>query len=171
MTHACFLTVTQDLLVYHGKHVWKSRLHRRRGQRKHSWESLNIHDFIMKWPPLCLCRSLLESTHSPVVFCHNDCQEGKTWRREVALHTIHFFSSVVAVLTCVCLLLSGNILLLKGRQSSDKQKLMLIDFEYSSYNYRYTSRTPAVTSDLGTLTSCFCISPLLSLLISLLLLL
>ncbi|XP_008409967.1 choline kinase alpha [Poecilia reticulata] len=48
---------------------------------------------------------LLESTHSSVVFCHNDCQE-------------------------------GNILLLKGRHSSDKQKLMLIDFEYSSYNYR-----------------------------------
>uniref|UniRef100_A0A1A8NZJ8 Ethanolamine kinase n=2 Tax=Nothobranchius TaxID=28779 RepID=A0A1A8NZJ8_9TELE len=48
---------------------------------------------------------LLESTHSPVVFCHNDCQE-------------------------------GNILLLKGHQSSDDQKLMLIDFEYSSYNYR-----------------------------------
>ncbi|TNN00828.1 choline kinase alpha [Takifugu rubripes] len=48
---------------------------------------------------------LLDSTNSPVVFCHNDCQE-------------------------------GNILLLKGCQSSDKQKLMLIDFEYSSYNYR-----------------------------------
>uniref|UniRef100_A0A3Q3XHB6 Ethanolamine kinase n=1 Tax=Mola mola TaxID=94237 RepID=A0A3Q3XHB6_MOLML len=52
-----------------------------------------------------MLKSLLESTHSPVVFCHNDCQE-------------------------------GNILLLKGHQSSDKQKLMLIDFEYSSYNYR-----------------------------------
>ncbi|KAM8861937.1 choline kinase alpha [Synchiropus picturatus] len=50
-------------------------------------------------------KCLLDSTPSPVVFCHNDCQE-------------------------------GNILLLKGRQSSDKQKLMLIDFEYSSYNYR-----------------------------------
>ncbi|KAK2841823.1 hypothetical protein Q5P01_012023 [Channa striata] len=49
-------------------------------------------------------KSLLESTHSPVVFCHNDCQE-------------------------------GNILMLKGCQTSDK-KLMLIDFEYSSYNYR-----------------------------------
>uniref|UniRef100_A0A672I1B4 Ethanolamine kinase n=1 Tax=Salarias fasciatus TaxID=181472 RepID=A0A672I1B4_SALFA len=52
-----------------------------------------------------LLKALLDSTHSPVVFCHNDCQE-------------------------------GNILLLKGRQNSDKQKLMLIDFEYSSYNYR-----------------------------------
>ncbi|KAM4722626.1 LOW QUALITY PROTEIN: choline kinase alpha-like [Rhinophrynus dorsalis] len=50
-------------------------------------------------------RSLLEATSSPVVFCHNDCQE-------------------------------GNILLLDGRENSDKQKLMLIDFEYSSYNYR-----------------------------------
>uniref|UniRef100_A0A2R9BIR5 Ethanolamine kinase n=1 Tax=Pan paniscus TaxID=9597 RepID=A0A2R9BIR5_PANPA len=50
-------------------------------------------------------RSLLESTPSPVVFCHNDCQE-------------------------------GNILLLEGRENSEKQKLMLIDFEYSSYNYR-----------------------------------
>ncbi|XP_061677764.1 choline kinase alpha isoform X3 [Syngnathoides biaculeatus] len=50
-------------------------------------------------------KSLLDSTHSPVVFCHNDCQE-------------------------------GNILLLKGRHQSEKQKLMLIDFEYSSYNYR-----------------------------------
>ncbi|XP_042302438.1 choline kinase alpha isoform X3 [Sceloporus undulatus] len=50
-------------------------------------------------------RSLLEATASPVVFCHNDCQE-------------------------------GNILLLEGREDSEKQKLMLIDFEYSSYNYR-----------------------------------
>ncbi|XP_040184851.1 choline kinase alpha isoform X2 [Rana temporaria] len=50
-------------------------------------------------------RSLLESTPSPVVFCHNDCQE-------------------------------GNVLLLEGRENSEKQKLMLIDFEYSSYNYR-----------------------------------
>uniref|UniRef100_A0A673TK37 Ethanolamine kinase n=1 Tax=Suricata suricatta TaxID=37032 RepID=A0A673TK37_SURSU len=50
-------------------------------------------------------RSLLEATPSPVVFCHNDCQE-------------------------------GNILMLEGRENSDRQKLMLIDFEYSSYNYR-----------------------------------
>ncbi|XP_072290657.1 choline kinase alpha isoform X1 [Eucyclogobius newberryi] len=49
-------------------------------------------------------RELLTSTPSPVVFCHNDCQE-------------------------------GNILLLNGCQSA-QQKLMLIDFEYSSYNYR-----------------------------------
>ncbi|XP_046775170.1 choline kinase alpha isoform X4 [Gallus gallus] len=50
-------------------------------------------------------RAMLEATSSPVVFCHNDCQE-------------------------------GNILLLEGRENSEKQKLMLIDFEYSSYNYR-----------------------------------
>ncbi|XP_032914100.1 choline/ethanolamine kinase [Catharus ustulatus] len=49
-------------------------------------------------------RVLLESTPSPVVFCHNDVQE-------------------------------GNILLLAGREGSSDQ-LMLIDFEYSSYNYR-----------------------------------
>ncbi|XP_036616059.1 choline/ethanolamine kinase isoform X2 [Trichosurus vulpecula] len=48
-----------------------------------------------------MLRKLLDSTSSPVVFCHNDVQE-------------------------------GNILLL-----SDKEpRLMLIDFEYSSYNYR-----------------------------------
>ncbi|KAM8939969.1 choline kinase alpha isoform 2-T2 [Pelodytes ibericus] len=50
-------------------------------------------------------RSLLEATPSPVVFCHNDCQE-------------------------------GNILLLEGSENSERQSLMLIDFEYSSYNYR-----------------------------------
>ncbi|KAJ8252511.1 hypothetical protein COCON_G00218230 [Conger conger] len=51
-------------------------------------------------------RSLLDSTPSPVVFCHNDCQE-------------------------------GNILLLNGRENADDgHRLMLIDFEYSSYNYR-----------------------------------
>lgn len=50
-------------------------------------------------------RALLTSTPSPVVFCHNDCQE-------------------------------GNILLLDSREDGEKQKLMLIDFEYSSYNYR-----------------------------------
>ncbi|XP_048158136.1 LOW QUALITY PROTEIN: choline/ethanolamine kinase [Corvus hawaiiensis] len=49
-------------------------------------------------------RDLLESTPSPVVFCHNDVQE-------------------------------GNILLLAGREGSS-DRLMLIDFEYSSYNYR-----------------------------------
>ncbi|XP_073435414.1 choline/ethanolamine kinase isoform X1 [Dendrobates tinctorius] len=48
---------------------------------------------------------LLESTPSPVVFCHNDVQE-------------------------------GNILLLSSRTSHPSDKLMLIDFEYSSYNYR-----------------------------------
>uniref|UniRef100_A0A673JND5 ethanolamine kinase n=1 Tax=Sinocyclocheilus rhinocerous TaxID=307959 RepID=A0A673JND5_9TELE len=52
-------------------------------------------------PNLCL----LESTPSPVVFCHNDLQE-------------------------------GNILLLSGRENTDRQRLMLIDFEYSSYSYR-----------------------------------
>uniref|UniRef100_A0A8C1R2U3 ethanolamine kinase n=1 Tax=Cyprinus carpio TaxID=7962 RepID=A0A8C1R2U3_CYPCA len=50
-------------------------------------------------------KCLLESTPSPVVFCHNDLQE-------------------------------GNILLLNGRENTDRQRLMLIDFEYSSYNYR-----------------------------------
>lgn len=50
-------------------------------------------------------RSLLASTPSPVVFCHNDVQE-------------------------------GNILMLSGRENSATDKLMLIDFEYSSYNYR-----------------------------------
>ncbi|XP_054027504.1 choline kinase alpha isoform X2 [Dryobates pubescens] len=50
-------------------------------------------------------RAMLEATPSPVVFCHNDCQE-------------------------------GNVLLLEGREDSENQKLMLIDFEYSSYNYR-----------------------------------
>uniref|UniRef100_A0A8C1WH26 ethanolamine kinase n=1 Tax=Cyprinus carpio TaxID=7962 RepID=A0A8C1WH26_CYPCA len=49
-------------------------------------------------------RSLLTATPSPVVFCHNDVQE-------------------------------GNILMLDGRENSS-DKLMLIDFEYSSYNYR-----------------------------------
>lgn len=48
-------------------------------------------------------RTLLDATPSPVVFCHNDIQE-------------------------------GNILLLSEPDSDDN--LMLVDFEYSSYNYR-----------------------------------
>ncbi|RXN01955.1 Choline kinase alpha, partial [Acipenser ruthenus] len=58
-----------------------------------------------KWLFGTMEKTLLESTPSPVVFCHNDCQE-------------------------------GNVLLLQGRENLDKQKLMFIDFEYSSYNYR-----------------------------------
>ncbi|XP_067915435.1 choline/ethanolamine kinase [Heterodontus francisci] len=54
---------------------------------------------------LASLRSLLEATWSPVVFCHNDVQE-------------------------------GNILFLAGKDPSSTEKLMLIDFEYSSYNYR-----------------------------------
>ncbi|KAG8518004.1 Choline/ethanolamine kinase [Galemys pyrenaicus] len=48
-------------------------------------------------------RELLSSTPSPVVFCHNDIQE-------------------------------GNILLLS--EPKNAESLMLVDFEYSSYNYR-----------------------------------
>uniref|UniRef100_A0AAX7TC44 ethanolamine kinase n=1 Tax=Astatotilapia calliptera TaxID=8154 RepID=A0AAX7TC44_ASTCA len=50
-------------------------------------------------------RALLAATPSPVVFCHNDVQE-------------------------------GNILMLEDGKHSSVEKLMLIDFEYSSYNYR-----------------------------------
>ncbi|KAM7396587.1 hypothetical protein PAMP_019620 [Pampus punctatissimus] len=50
-------------------------------------------------------RALLASTPSPVVFCHNDVQE-------------------------------GNILMLEDRDHTSTDRLMLIDFEYSSYNYR-----------------------------------
>lgn len=32
---------------------------------------------------------------------------------------------------------AGNILLLAGHEASSSDKLMLIDFEYSSYNYRW----------------------------------
>ncbi|XP_041442570.1 choline/ethanolamine kinase isoform X4 [Xenopus laevis] len=56
-------------------------------------------------------KTLLRSTASPVVFCHNDVQE-------------------------------GNILLLSSRSSSPSDKLMLIDFEYSSYNYSFTFFIP-----------------------------
>ncbi|XP_040894887.1 choline/ethanolamine kinase [Toxotes jaculatrix] len=50
-------------------------------------------------------RALLAVTPSPVVFCHNDVQE-------------------------------GNILILEDKDHSSTEQLMLIDFEYSSYNYR-----------------------------------
>ncbi|RVE71937.1 hypothetical protein OJAV_G00056950 [Oryzias javanicus] len=50
-------------------------------------------------------RKLLAATPSPVVFCHNDVQE-------------------------------GNILDLKDKDGNSTDRLMLIDFEYSSYNYR-----------------------------------
>uniref|UniRef100_A0A673ACB4 Ethanolamine kinase n=1 Tax=Sphaeramia orbicularis TaxID=375764 RepID=A0A673ACB4_9TELE len=50
-------------------------------------------------------RALLAATPSPVVFCHNDVQE-------------------------------GNILILEDKDPTSNEKLMLIDFEYSSYNYR-----------------------------------
>ncbi|XP_075905315.1 choline/ethanolamine kinase isoform X1 [Nelusetta ayraudi] len=50
-------------------------------------------------------RELLAATPSPVVFCHNDVQE-------------------------------GNILALSDRDHASNDRLMLIDFEYSSYNYR-----------------------------------
>uniref|UniRef100_A0A7N6F7F8 ethanolamine kinase n=1 Tax=Anabas testudineus TaxID=64144 RepID=A0A7N6F7F8_ANATE len=49
--------------------------------------------------------ALLAATPSPVVFCHNDVQE-------------------------------GNILMLEEKGNTSRERLMLIDFEYSSYNYR-----------------------------------
>lgn len=39
---------------------------------------------------LCVLRALLESTHSTVVFCHNDCQEGKARRRRSSFKLFSF---------------------------------------------------------------------------------
>ena len=44
-------------------------------------------------------------------------------------------------MACYLNLSAGNILMLEGRENSEKQRLMLIDFEYSSYNYRYETAT------------------------------
>lgn len=49
---------------------------------------------------------------------------------------LHFILDLIYLFIYTSVLFSGNILLLNSHQSSDKQKLMLIDFEYSSYNYR-----------------------------------
>ncbi|NXR24816.1 CHKB kinase, partial [Cinclus mexicanus] len=78
-------------------------------------------------PSLSL-RDLLESTPSPVVFCHNDVQEGEC-HRGVAL------SPRSPQIPSKSQIPVANILLLEGREGSSDQ-LMLIDFEYSSYNYR-----------------------------------
>ncbi|XP_038612029.1 choline/ethanolamine kinase, partial [Tachyglossus aculeatus] len=67
--------------------------------------SLNLLEAYHLADEMLSLRQLLESTPSPVVFCHNDVQE-------------------------------GNILLLSGRDTNSSDRLMLIDFEYSSYNYR-----------------------------------
>uniref|UniRef100_A0A667X4U9 ethanolamine kinase n=1 Tax=Myripristis murdjan TaxID=586833 RepID=A0A667X4U9_9TELE len=58
-----------------------------------------------KWLFGTIDNALLAATPSPVVFCHNDVQE-------------------------------GNILMLEDREDTSPERLMLIDFEYSSYNYR-----------------------------------
>ncbi len=97
-------------------------------------------------------RSLLESTSSPVVFCHNDCQEGnilllegrEAWEKQKLMLIDFEYSSYRSLLEstsspvvfCHNDCQEGNILLLEGREAWEKQKLMLIDFEYSSYNYR-----------------------------------
>ncbi|KAK6320123.1 hypothetical protein J4Q44_G00092300 [Coregonus suidteri] len=65
-----------------------------------SWNCIPEADF-----QISVVRVLLAATPSPVVFCHNDVQE-------------------------------GNILMLEDRDHASTEKLMLIDFEYSSYNYR-----------------------------------
>uniref|UniRef100_A0A3Q1H7V9 ethanolamine kinase n=1 Tax=Anabas testudineus TaxID=64144 RepID=A0A3Q1H7V9_ANATE len=58
-----------------------------------------------KWLFGTIDNALLAATPSPVVFCHNDVQE-------------------------------GNILMLEEKGNTSRERLMLIDFEYSSYNYR-----------------------------------
>uniref|UniRef100_A0A3Q3H365 ethanolamine kinase n=1 Tax=Labrus bergylta TaxID=56723 RepID=A0A3Q3H365_9LABR len=58
-----------------------------------------------KWLFGTIDNALLAATPSPVVFCHNDVQE-------------------------------GNILMLEDEERTSSDNLMLIDFEYSSYNYR-----------------------------------
>ncbi|XP_033646057.1 choline kinase alpha-like isoform X1 [Asterias rubens] len=65
-------------------------------------DQIRSHDLIKQ---LQFVKGLIANSKSPVVFCHNDCQE-------------------------------GNILLAKGSPTLKENSLVLIDFEYSSYNYR-----------------------------------
>uniref|UniRef100_A0A8C6P688 ethanolamine kinase n=1 Tax=Nothobranchius furzeri TaxID=105023 RepID=A0A8C6P688_NOTFU len=71
----------------------------------------HFHEMVMpfnkepKWLFGTINNALLAATPSPVVFCHNDVQE-------------------------------GNILVLEEKDHNSTDHLMLIDFEYSSYNYR-----------------------------------
>lgn len=60
------------------------------------------YSLFIDWFPVPICRKFLTRVNSPVVFCHNDMQE-------------------------------GNILLVKD---CSPPRLVLIDFEYCSYNYR-----------------------------------
>ena len=70
---------------------------------------------------LCTCRKLLPSVTSPIVFCHNDLQEGLN-----LLMTFIPLLHVVGYLT-------GNILLVTEQ---GHRRLQLIDYDYCSYNYR-----------------------------------
>ncbi|XP_020787809.1 choline/ethanolamine kinase isoform X1 [Boleophthalmus pectinirostris] len=69
-------------------------------------------------------RALLAATPSPVVFCHNDVQEG-----DLIMKLNERRPRVVNKA-------KGNILILEAKDQSSNERLMLIDFEYSSYNYR-----------------------------------
>ncbi|XP_022082818.1 choline/ethanolamine kinase-like isoform X2 [Acanthaster planci] len=65
-------------------------------------EEIRSHDLTRE---VAFVKELIANTKSPVVFCHNDCQE-------------------------------GNILLAKGCPEIKDNSLVLIDYEYASYNYR-----------------------------------
>lgn len=93
-------------------------------------ETLSLNSF--------LCRECIQCSHSPVVFCHNDLQEGvsvqsKRLDPQITLGNILLPTSDN----------SGNI---RSGSISDgmmhlsvqvPQRLVIIDFEYASYNYRY----------------------------------
>ncbi|KAK9754187.1 hypothetical protein QE152_g1666 [Popillia japonica] len=72
-------------------------------------------------------RNRLEAEQSPVVFCHNDMQEGNILEAEQS-----------PVVFCHNDMQEGNILIRQdiNDNNDDKTKIVLIDFEYCSYNYR-----------------------------------
>ncbi|KAK6016947.1 Choline/ethanolamine kinase, partial [Ostertagia ostertagi] len=80
------------------------------------------HTFVL---PSCYSQSMISKSKSPVTFCHNDLQEGNILLPK-ASSNIRLPSVSEDSLESLCLATSNP----------TDPRLVLIDFEYASYNYR-----------------------------------
>uniref|UniRef100_A0A0M3HN56 Choline/ethanolamine kinase n=1 Tax=Ascaris lumbricoides TaxID=6252 RepID=A0A0M3HN56_ASCLU len=122
--HALDVPIMKEPMIVEVAEGWLAKLRKVESKVAHKMRLNTVQVDLSKCPSEITCellsdeldllRACLENSDSPLVFCHNDLQEGN-----ILLHNKYTIDS------------EGNLDVQEG-----EEPLVLIDFEYANYNYR-----------------------------------
>ncbi|VDM99626.1 unnamed protein product [Thelazia callipaeda] len=122
--HTLNVPVSKEPMIFEVAEEWLKKLENFSSKMEHKMQIKMVQTDLSKCPEVITCdvlrnelqitRLCLEKSKSPVLFCHNDLQEGNVLLRN-KYHIDQY----------------GNL-----NADESEEPLVLIDFEYASYNYR-----------------------------------